>query len=58
VGEAISSAQNVAAERDGLASLIVGGVGRQGLGLVELGAMFTRLTEAHTQRMQTLGLQA
>jgi hypothetical protein len=58
VGEAISSAQNVAAERDGLASLIVGGVGRQGLGLVELGAMFTRLTEAHTQRMVTLGLQA
>ncbi len=58
VGEAISSAQNVAAERDGLASLIVGGVGRQGLGLVELGAMFTRLTEAHTQRMATLGLQA
>jgi hypothetical protein len=58
VGEAISSAQNVAAERDGLASLIVGGVGRQGLGLVELGAMFTRLTEAHTRRMQTLGLQA
>jgi len=58
VGEAISSAQTVAAERDGLASLIVGGVGRQGLGLVELGAMFIRLTEAHTQRMATLGLQA
>jgi hypothetical protein len=58
VGEAISSAQTVAAERDGLASLIVGGVGRRGLGLAELGAMFTRLTEAHTRRMQTLGLQA
>ena len=58
VGEAISSAQIVAAERDGLASLIVGGVGRPGLGLVELGAMFSRLTDAHTTRMQTLGLQA
>ena len=58
VGEAISSAQTVAAERDGLASLLVGGVGRPGLGLAELGAMFSRLTEAHTQRMQTLGLQA
>ncbi|MBI1376666.1 MAG: hypothetical protein GC157_04175 [Frankiales bacterium] len=58
VGEAMSSAQSVAAERDGLASLIVGGVGRPGLGLTELGAMFTRLMEAHTRRMQTLGLQA
>jgi hypothetical protein len=58
VGEAMSQAQRVAAERDGLTTLLVGGVGRQGMGLAELGAMFTRLTEAHTQRMQTLGLQA
>jgi hypothetical protein len=58
VGEAISSAQTIAAERDGLASLIVGGVDRPGIGLVELGAMFSRLTDAHTRRMQTLGLQA
>ena len=56
VGEAMSQAQRVAAERDGLTTLLVGGVGRQGMGLAELGAMFTRLTEAHTQRMQTLGL--
>ena len=58
VGEAMSQAQTVAAERDGLASLIVGGVDRPGMGLTELGAMFSRLTEAHTRRMQTLGLQA
>ena len=58
VGEALAQAQVVAAERDGLASLIVGGGQRPGLGLAELGAMFNRLTEAHTQRMQTLGLQA
>jgi hypothetical protein len=58
VGEAISQAQRVAAERDALASLIVGGIDRPGMGLAELGAMFSRLTEAHTQRMQTLGLQS
>ena len=58
VGEAMSQAQRVAAERDGLASLLVGGVDRPGMGLAELGAMFSRLTEAHTRRMQTLGLQA
>ena len=58
VGEALSQAQTVAAERDGLASLLVGGVDRPGMGLAELGAMFSRLTEAHTRRMQTLGLQA
>jgi hypothetical protein len=58
VGEAMSQAQRVAAERDGLTTLLVGGVGHPGMGLAELGAMFSRLTEAHTQRMQTLGLQA
>ncbi|CAB4926898.1 unannotated protein [freshwater metagenome] len=56
VGEAISQAQRIAADRDGLASLIVGGVGRPGMGLGELGAMFSRLTEAHTTRMKNLGL--
>ena len=58
VGEALSQAQRVAAERDALASLLVGGVDRPGLGLAELGAMFSRLTDAHTRRMQTMGLQA
>ena len=58
VGEAISQAQQVAAEHDGLASLIVGDADHHGMGLAELGAMFNRLTEAHTRRMQTLGLQA
>jgi ferritin-like protein len=58
VGEAMSQAQRVAAERDGLAMLIVGGVGGPGLGLDGLGEMFGRLTDNHTRRMQTLGLQA
>jgi hypothetical protein len=58
VGEALSQAQVVAAERDALASLLVGGVDRPGMGLAELGAMFSRLTDTHTRRMATLGLQA
>jgi ferritin-like protein len=58
VGEALQQAQQVVAERDGLTAMLVGGVGRPGLGLDGLGELFNRLTEAHTQRMQTLGLQA
>ena len=58
VGEALSQAQTVAAERDALASLLVGEVGRPGMGLAELGEMFGRLTDAHTRRMKALDLQA
>ena len=58
VGEAISQAQRVAAERDGLSRLLVGDVDRPGMDLGDIGAMFARLTAAHTQRMQILGLQA
>jgi hypothetical protein len=58
MGEALSQAQLVAAERDALAGLLAGGVGRPGVDLMELGRMFTRLTEAHTKRMAALGLAA
>lgn len=58
VGEALSQAQRVAAEREALATLLVGGVDRPGADLAEIGRMFARLTEAHTQRMATLGLTA
>ncbi|MCE1179416.1 MAG: ferritin-like domain-containing protein [Micrococcales bacterium] len=58
VGEALSQAQHVAVERDGLASLLVGGVHGAGADLAELGRMFTRLTDAHTERMTRLGLSA
>lgn len=58
VGEALTQAQMVAVERDGLASLLVGGVGRAGADLAEIGHMFTRLTDAHTRRMGRLGLTA
>jgi hypothetical protein len=58
VGEALSQAQRVAAERDALSALLVGGVDRPGFDLAEIGRMFARLTEAHTKRMAALGLSA
>jgi hypothetical protein len=58
VGEALSQAQRVAAERDALATLLVGGVDRPGADLAEVGRMFARLTENHTRRMAALGLSA
>ncbi len=56
MGEALSQAQRVAAERDALAALLSGGVDRPGLDLAAIGRMFTRLTEHHNRRMGTLGL--
>jgi len=56
MGEALSQAQRVAAERDSLAALLAGGVDRPGLDLAALGRMFSRLTENHANRMAELGL--
>lgn len=56
VGEALSQAQRVAADRDALAELLVSGDGRGGADLLEIGRMFSRITEAHTARMARLGL--
>jgi hypothetical protein len=53
VGEALSQAQRVAAEREPLARLLVGGSAAQ---LGEIGRMFATLTDAHAQRMAALGL--
>jgi len=58
MGEALSQAQRVAAERDALAALLVGGVDRPGMDLAAIGRMFARLSETHTARMSALGLQA
>jgi len=58
MGEALSQAQRVAAERDALAALLAGAPGDGGMDLVELGRMFTRITEQHTKRMAALGLAA
>ena len=56
VGEALSQAQRVAADRDALISLLTGTVDRPGMDLANLSRMFTRLVENHTQRMTRLGL--
>jgi hypothetical protein len=58
MGEALTQAQRVAADRDALAALLTGGVDRPGLDLAAIGRLFTRLTENHTHRMQSLGLDA
>ncbi|MDP9219146.1 MAG: ferritin-like domain-containing protein [Actinomycetota bacterium] len=56
VGEALSQAQRVAAERDALSMLLVGG-GLPGADLAELTRMLARLTDEHTKRMTRLGLR-
>lgn len=58
MGEALTQAQRVAADRDALTALLAGGVDRPGLDLAALGRMFTRLTERHMARMAELGLDA
>ena len=58
VGEALSQAQRVAADRDALTSLLTGTVDRPGLDLAAVSRMFSRLVENHTRRMAALGLQS
>ncbi|MGI5348999.1 ferritin-like fold-containing protein [Streptomyces sp. CA-250714] len=57
MGEALSQAQRVVADRDSLSTMLVGGVA-DGFDLAEVGKMFSRITEAHTKRMAALGLAA
>lgn len=56
MGEALTQAQRVAAERESLTALLAGGVDRPALDLAALGRMLARLTERHAQRMTELGL--
>ena len=56
MGEALSQAQRVAAERDSLTALLAGGIDRPGLDLAAMARMFSRLTENHAARMAELGL--
>ena len=50
VGEALRQAQRVAADRAALADLLAG------TEEAPISGMFTRLTEAHTERMAAVGL--
>lgn len=56
VGEALSQAQRVAADRDGLTALLAGA--SDGGDLAAVVAMFSRLTQRHSDRMGRLGLSA
>lgn len=58
MGEALTQAQRVAADRDSLTALLTGTVDRPGLDLAALARMFARLTERHQERMGELGLEA
>ena len=58
VGEALSQAQRVAANREALTHLLTGTVDRPGMDLAAISRMFSRLVENHTRRMAKLGLQA
>lgn len=58
VGEALSQAQRAAADNDELTALLVDDGSGRGLDLAEVMHLFTRITEAHTERMAALGLSA
>ncbi len=58
VGEALSQAQRVAAEQDDLTALLIDDGSGHGFDLGELMRLFTRITDAHTARMEALGLSA
>lgn len=58
MGEALTQAQAVAAERRALAGLFIGTDERPGVGLGVLTDIFGTLQKRHTERMASLGLEA
>ena len=52
VGEALTQAQRVAVEREGLVALLASGASD----LAELGNLFQRVIDGHSERMRSLGL--
>jgi ferritin-like protein len=55
MGEAVAQSQRVASQRESLIDLVLGGIGPD---MAAITRMFADLTEAHTARMQSLGLEA
>lgn len=53
LGEAVAQSQRVVAYREGLVELVLGGTGPD---LEALGRLFTEITDAHSDRMRSLGL--
>lgn len=58
VGEAVTQVQQMAAQRDPLARLLVGDVHGAGTDLGELGRIITSVTDTHQERLRRLGLSA
>lgn len=58
MGEALTQAQRVVADRDALSALLAGGIDRPSIDLATIGRMFARLTERHAARMSELGLDS
>ena len=58
VGEALSQAQRVVAQRDEFSALLAGSADRPGMDLAAVGRMMARLTEKHSERMAALGLSS
>jgi hypothetical protein len=52
VGEALTQAQRVAVEREGLVELLASGA----TDMAELGNLFQRVIDGHSERMRSLGL--
>ena len=58
VGEALTQAQQLAADREAMGGLLVGTVERPGADLGEIGEILRRVTARHTERMTRMGLTA
>lgn len=58
MGEALTQAQRVVADRDALSALLAGGIDRPSIDLATIGRMFARLTDRHAARMAEVGLDS
>ena len=58
VGEALTQAQQIAADREAMGGLLVGTAEHPGADLGEIGEILRRVTGAHAERMARMGLTA